>query len=61
MSNDWLKRILADTERRVAEKPEWQRSEYAQHELARLRAEAHAKGPIAANSHTPPDSIKKDR
>jgi hypothetical protein len=40
MSNDWLKKILEDTAQRVAQKPEWARSDYAQHELARLKAEA---------------------
>lgn len=39
MSNDWLKKILEDTEQRVAQKPEWARSDYAQDELARLKAE----------------------
>jgi hypothetical protein len=38
MSNDWLKKILEDTAQRVAQKPEWARSDYAQGELARLKA-----------------------
>lgn len=37
MSN-WLKNILNDVEQRAAGRPEWQHSEYAQAEIARLRA-----------------------
>jgi hypothetical protein len=37
MSN-WLKNILSDVEQRAAGRPEWQRSEYAQVEIARLKA-----------------------
>jgi hypothetical protein len=37
MSN-WLKNILDDVEQRAAGRPEWQRSEYAQAEIARLKA-----------------------
>ena len=37
MSN-WLKNILDDVDQRSAERPEWQHSEYAQTEIARLRA-----------------------
>ena len=61
MSNDWLKRILADTEQRVAEKPEWERSEYAQHELARLKVEAQSKGTMSVTPATQADTTKKDQ
>ena len=37
MSN-WLKNILDDVDQRAAGRPEWRRSEYAQAEIARLRA-----------------------
>ena len=58
MSNDWLKKILEDTEQRVAQKPEWARSDYAQNELARLKAEASTKLPA---SHTLQTDKKKDQ
>jgi hypothetical protein len=61
MSNDWLKRILADTEQRVAQKPEWERSEYAQHELARLKVEAQMKGILSVTPNATADAVKKDR
>jgi len=57
MSNDWLKRILADTEQRVAKKPEWERSEYAQYELARLKAEAQAKETLPATHNVTTDEV----
>jgi hypothetical protein len=48
MSN-WLKNILDDVEQRAAKRPEWQRSEYAQMEIARLRATPNL---ASANSST---------
>ncbi len=35
----WLKDILKDAEERTAARPEWAKSEYAQTEIQRLRAE----------------------
>jgi hypothetical protein len=36
--SNWLKNILDDVDQRAAGRPDWQRSKYAQAEIARLRA-----------------------
>ena len=39
---NWLRAILDEVERRAAARPSWMMSEYAQAEIARLRAKAKA-------------------
>lgn len=49
----WLPAILADVDRRAAERPEWAKSEYAREEIARLREGALRCAPEAKPSVAP--------
>lgn len=56
---NWLKNILNDVDQRAEGRPEWQHSEYAQAEIARVRASTTTTNTNTASTQTKSSKSEK--